>query len=207
MVNLLIIIRRKIGRLMSRLLGRFILEYSLSLGGRKLDLGCGPAKLQGHIGVDKVSLETVDIICDFEANYLPFKDECIDVVYSSHALEHIKDIEKVMSEVYRILHKNGHFLIQVPYFRYTTAFQDPTHVRFFTLKTFDYFVEEQNLVPKWYLNRSFKKIVKRKYVFRRTPLNLIISPIINSSFSIQEWCENSIFRIVSPEALEVDIVK
>ena len=66
-----------------------------------------------------------------------------------------------MSEVWRILRKNGHFLIQVPYVGSPKAFQDPKHVRYFALNTFDYFVEEQDVAPEWYYKRLFKKIVKK----------------------------------------------
>jgi ubiquinone/menaquinone biosynthesis C-methylase UbiE len=200
-------LRRKVSFIVSRLLGSFVYEKSLNLPGQKLDLGCGPAKLPGHIGIDKIPVERVDVICDVEKNYLPFRDECFDVVYSSNTLEHIENIEEVLSEVWRILRKNGHFLIQVPYFGSPKAFQDPNHVRYFTLNTLDYFVEEQDVAPKWYYKRLFKKIVKKRYIFIRTPINLIIGPIINSSSSIQRWFENSIFRVISPEAIEVDIVK
>jgi predicted SAM-dependent methyltransferase len=121
------LVRKRIGRHTSCLLGHFIYEQSLSLQGHKLDLGCGPVKLPGHIGLDKIDLEPVDIVADLENGHLPFEDESFDVVYSSNTLEHIENINVVMAEVYRILKKNGHFLISVPYCGYIKAFQDTTH--------------------------------------------------------------------------------
>jgi len=206
--NVIRIIRKKGGVVLSRLTGHFIQNRSLSLQGKKLDLGCGPVKLAGHIGLDKIPLEGVDVICDIEKEELPFVNESFDVVYSSNTLEHIKNLEKVMLAILRILKKDGHFLIQVPYFISAKAFQDPTHVRFFTLKTFDYFVEEQDIAPRWYFKNLFKKIEKRQFIFDRTLFKIIVGPIINSSHYIQSWYEGSIFlRIIPPEALEVDIIK
>jgi SAM-dependent methyltransferase len=191
--------KKKVGTVVSRLLGSFIHERVPNLPGRKLDLGCGPVKLHGHIGLDKVYFKNVDVICDIELDKLPFENESFDVVYSSNTLEHINNIEKVMYEVWRILKKDGHFLIQVPYFASAKAFQDPTHVRFFTLKTFDYFVEEQDIAPRWYFKDLFKRIEKRNFIFNRTLFNIIIGPVINSSLRVQSWYEESMFlRIIPP---------
>jgi len=207
MNNTLKCFRRNIGSLISLLSGKFIYKLSLSLYGQKLDLGCGPVKIPGSVGLDKVPLKSVDVICNAECS-LPFEDETFDVVYSSNTLEHIQNIEIVMSEVYRVLKKNGHFLIRVPYFASPKAFQDPTHVRFFTFKTFDYFVADQNVAPEWYFRKLFRKIIKKRYVFSRNPFHLFIAPIINLSPGIQSFYENSIFcRLIPPEALEIHIIK
>ena len=82
-------LRKRVTLIVPRLLGCFVYENSLNLPGKKLDLGCGPVKLPGHIGIDKITMKKVDVICDIETKYLPFRDECFDVVYSSNTLEHI----------------------------------------------------------------------------------------------------------------------
>ena len=48
-------------------------------------------------------------ICD-----LPFKDESFDVVFCNHVLEHIPDDAKALSELFRVLKKNGWGIFQVP---------------------------------------------------------------------------------------------
>jgi SAM-dependent methyltransferase len=158
MISSVRVLKKKIGSIISYLLGYFIGELYSRLSGSKLDLGCGPVKMKEAIGIDKFFLENVNVICDIEKNSLPFKDESFDVIYSSNTLEHILNIEWVMMEAYRVLRKNGHFLIRVPYFRSPGAFQDPTHVRCFTFNTFDYFIEDQDVAPKWYFKKHFKKI-------------------------------------------------
>ncbi len=41
---------------------------------------------------------------------LPFADESFDIVYCSDVLEHVNDLEKVISEISRVLKPNGVFL-------------------------------------------------------------------------------------------------
>ena len=41
---------------------------------------------------------------------LPFADESFEIVYCSDVLEHVNDLEKVISEISRVLNPNGVFL-------------------------------------------------------------------------------------------------
>ena len=50
--------------------------------------------------------------CDF--TNAPFRDECIDFIYSLNVLEHIDDDVKTISECYRSLKPGGHCLFVVP---------------------------------------------------------------------------------------------
>jgi len=45
---------------------------------------------------------------------LTFADESLDLVVCCEVLEHIPDYKKGLSEIYRVLKKNGYFLISVP---------------------------------------------------------------------------------------------
>lgn len=45
---------------------------------------------------------------------MPFENERFDIVICNHVLEHIDDDLKAMSEVYRVLKKNGFAILQVP---------------------------------------------------------------------------------------------
>ena len=49
---------------------------------------------------------------DLQAIELP--DDCVDVVLCSHVLEHVRDVDKVLSELRRVLAPGGHLLLQVP---------------------------------------------------------------------------------------------
>lgn len=114
----------------------------------KIDLGCGKTKKEGYVGIDKYQMEGVDILCDFEKEKLPFEDNSVDRIYASNVLEHIDNIFFLMEECYRILKPDGMMKILVPHYKSRIAFQDPTHIRFFTETTFKYF--GKNIADNYY---------------------------------------------------------
>jgi len=105
-----------------------------------IDLGCGPNKLPGAFGVDRLKRPGVDLLCDLE-HALPLKTGSVDVVYMSHVLEHIRELVPFMEEVYRVCRPGAEVRIVVPYYTSRGAFRDPTHVRFMTEDLFQYFEE------------------------------------------------------------------
>lgn len=104
------------------------LELMLQLGKIKpnlriLDIGCGAAyqcailRNRGYnvICVDianKANYTYLDRLCD--CCHLPFEDNSFDVIYSSHLLEHIKDRNKALQEMMRVLDPNGFIHVIVP---------------------------------------------------------------------------------------------
>ena len=85
--------------------------------GIMLDIGCGEKKMEGAIGLDIRRTKEVDIIAD--ACRLPFKDEVVDSVYSSHLIEHFSHVEvkEVMREWVRVLREGGTIEIRCPWLR------------------------------------------------------------------------------------------
>ena len=73
----------------------------------KLDIGCGENKKPGFIGIDIDPSSGADIIAP--ALSLPFTDETVDEVYSSHLVEHFypEEAQKFFNEIYRVLKKGG----------------------------------------------------------------------------------------------------
>ena len=57
----------------------------------------------------------------------------------------IDDLLKALAEVHRISRDGAHVIIQVPYFRATDAYTDPTHRHFFTSRSLDYFCEGETI--------------------------------------------------------------
>lgn len=53
---------------------------------------------------------------DYQINLtnLPFDDNSYDLIYASHVLEHIKDDEKAIQEIYRVLRPGGVAFLPVP---------------------------------------------------------------------------------------------
>ncbi len=127
----------------------------------KINFGCGEHKLPGFIGVDKVKTKAADVIHDMNCMPYPFADDSVDEILMSHILEHLPDTISVMEEIWRISKNNARITIIVPYYNSVGAFQDPTHVRFFTERTFDYFsLDNDSEFSKWnYYSKARFKII------------------------------------------------
>jgi SAM-dependent methyltransferase len=104
-----------------------------------LELGCGKEKLPFAYGVDIENFDGVDAIVDLNGPF-PFADNSYDIVISNQVLEHIDNLTNLMNESHRVLKKGGIFIASVPYFRSSWSVVDPTHVRFFSMQTMNYYV-------------------------------------------------------------------
>lgn len=177
------------------------------VGGLGLDLGCGPKKRHGFVGLDRWAGPAVDVVCDFEEASLPFADETFVIVHANHVLEHVRRLEELLAEVARVLRPGGVFQVGVPYAGSLRAFQDPTHVRYFTLKSFEYFVREGARVGGWYMEKPFRRIRRRSLVFRARPLPLLTSVFVNRGLRLLDAYEASILRSIPAEDLLVELEK
>jgi predicted SAM-dependent methyltransferase len=107
-----------------------------------VDLGCGQAKVTQDfftehfqstpdkvIGLDIVKCDGVDIVHDLTKFPYPFKDSSIDMIFSSHFIEHLDGSErmKFFDECHRILKPEGKMRLLHPYYKSVRAVQDPTH--------------------------------------------------------------------------------
>lgn len=128
----------------------------------KLNLGCGPDKKEGYIGIDRTALPTVAVVHDLDVYPYPFEDNSVDEVYCSHILEHLVDFNKTMEELWRICKPNALIAVKGPYYKHQLAYGDPTHKHFFTERTFDVFSDIHPL-SSFYSHARFK-ILKRKLV-------------------------------------------
>jgi SAM-dependent methyltransferase len=87
-----------------------------------LDLGCGykpfqriiPYKEYVSVDFDKKGSDA-DIALDCNIKKLPFKNEQFNMVIMSETLEHMINIEHVLSEVRRVLKKKGILFISTPF--------------------------------------------------------------------------------------------
>jgi ubiquinone/menaquinone biosynthesis C-methylase UbiE len=108
----------------------------------KLDIGCGPNKHLGYIGIDKRGLPGVDIVLDLDKEGLPFPDNSVDEVLLYHVLEHVESPWKVMKEVIRVCKDGAIIRVRFPYPLHENAYKDPEH--------------KYILVPLWF--RLFKEL-------------------------------------------------
>jgi len=97
-----------------------LVPYTRGFG---VDLGCGPYKPFPHfIGVDsRIDTKLFGIPMDPDMTVetcerLPmFADGCMDFVFSSHLLEHIKDHKGALKEWWRLLKVGGHLVLYLPH--------------------------------------------------------------------------------------------
>lgn len=163
-----------------------------------LDVGCGPKKRTGFLGVDRYPARGVDVICDLEHGILPFTDDTFDVVYTNHALEHVRNLDNVLAEISRVMKKGAKLQIGVPYAGDLRAFQDPMHVRYFTLKTFEYFVKNGSRVGNWHTSQHFNRITRRRLFFGQGPLSVLMALIVNRHLVLLDFYEASFLRAMVP---------
>jgi predicted SAM-dependent methyltransferase len=100
----------------------------------KIDLGCGPSKTEGFLGVDRFALPGVDIVADLDSK-LPFASNSVDLVYASHSLEHVSDLIATMQEIYRICKHNAQICIVAPYSEQKLNAANPYHKHVFNEHT------------------------------------------------------------------------
>lgn len=106
----------------------------------RLNLGSGTSVEKGAVNVDRVALPGVDVVHDLDVGPWPFEDGSADGIKAEHVFEHVGDPILFMSECWRVLERGGLLHIVVPYYRSPDAFTDPTHRRFCTEHTFNYWI-------------------------------------------------------------------
>ncbi len=88
----------------------------------KIDIGCGPWKKEGFLGIDNYLGEgqwnvkegkPIDINHDLSKG-IPFEDNTVDEVFASHFLEHT-DLDFMLQEINRVLKPGGKLEFIVPY--------------------------------------------------------------------------------------------
>lgn len=177
-----------------------------------VELGCGPDKQTGAIGIDHLPLPGVDFVADLEGG-LPFlPDNSVDEFFSRHVLEHIENFEFLMKEIHRTIRPGGVKRIYVPHFSNPHYYSDFTHKRFFGLYSFDYFSRPahqlRRKVPAFYVDFHFK-VVNRRLIFKSPDFPLrhffkskILEPIFNLNSWWQEWYEESFCYIFPCQEIE-----
>ena len=139
---------------------------------KKINLGCGNDIKEEYINVDIMNISGVNIICDIEG-ILPFKDNSISEIILTHVIEHIKNLESFLKELYRVSRAGCIIKIRTPYFSHESAFSHYQHIRRFTWTTFDLFDNDH---PEHFHTNLNLKIIKKelrgRFLGNKTPFNL-----------------------------------
>lgn len=106
----------------------------------KLNLGCGSRPDPGYVNVDIVEQPGVDVVHDLDCFPWPWADEAADGIFAWDVYEHVNDPLGFMAECHRVLEPGGLLVIHTAYWQNPNSFADPTHKRFLTEDSFDYWV-------------------------------------------------------------------
>lgn len=156
----------------------------LAKAGINLDLGCGARKQAEWVGMDVRNVPGVDIVHNLEEFPWPVPDGCCTTVLASHILEHIKPWKlfdpaggpSVMSEIWRVLKKDGKLYVSAPHGVGSAFVADPTHVKPLNEATFQYFDPRTELYKVYepecafqiesiqYTQEQFLQVILRKLV-------------------------------------------
>ena len=106
----------------------------------RINLGCGTRLEPGCVNVDRAAVPGADVVHDLDTGPWPFGDGEAEQIIAFDVFEHVSDPLLFMAECHRILRPGGRLLIHTTYWRSANAFTDPTHKRFCTEQTFDYWI-------------------------------------------------------------------
>lgn len=147
----------------------------------KLNLGCGTDKKQGYINIDASKDVRPDQVWNLEKTPLPFKENSVEGILAFHILEHIHNFIPLMHDLHRICKNEAVIKIKTPFYSSWGQFNDPTHVRFFSPFTFDYF-KKGGYSHQVNVKKDLFEVKKVKINFgvgKGRVLNWFFNPLIN----------------------------
>ena len=98
-----------------------------------LDLGCGPYKKAGFVGVDCLKFDGVDVVLNIGKDTWPWPDSSVDEVYSSHTVEHLRfnpefpERIHFVNELWRVLKPDAKATLITPHWSSCRQYGDYTH--------------------------------------------------------------------------------
>ena len=180
---------------------------NLESNGKRIILEFGPGevkKFTDSISIDCVEKGSVDIVHDLSNGLEFIPDSSVDIIYSSHFLEHVEDLEGLMIEIHRVLKSGGKKIGAVPHFSNPYFYSDYTHKNFWGMYTLLYFSNDRFFkreVPRYYnqldfrineINLNFSSPFLFRKIFRK-----VFGKIINTSKFLQEFYEENLTGFIS----------
>jgi predicted SAM-dependent methyltransferase len=155
-----------------------------------IDFACGQNKItKEQLNVtDECKIIGVDIAGDCDVKHdlfsefpYPFESDSIDIIYSSHFIEHIpmeyingKDkLIAFIDECHRILKKGGKAILIFPFAKSDRAFQDPTHRRFINHNT------------AYYFNKEWREANKLNHYNIESDFDFIVGEVVNGTWQVR----------------------
>ena len=167
---------------------------------RILDVGCGPTKYPGSIGLDMNPSTAADVICHLDHGGLPFRDNSFDQVRAEHVIEHVANIIATMEEFHRVTRPGGTIFLATPHYTDYSSFRDPTHRWHLNTYSFIYFYPGgMHGRDMWYtkvrmrevkLNLSSLKLLARAGLRVPGEPQPHVPPVLGALFELRDPREN-----------------
>ena len=195
---------------------RLVVARSRESGGsaRLLNIGCGRDRRAGFLNVDFVPLPEVDLVASLGSQRLPFRDDTFDVVLCRDILEHV-DVVPAIREVHRVLAPGGAAVISAVHFTSRNLYVDPTHIRGFSVRTFDFFVKGSGDTDRsYYFDFAFAEVSSANVQFmtrlghgRYLVWDRFIEPLVNAGRIPQDLYELTFASRIFPAANVVAVLR
>ncbi|MFV8378257.1 class I SAM-dependent methyltransferase [Flavobacterium sp. LB3R33] len=174
--------------------------------GRLLDIGCGNKPYEiwcsefvaEYVGCDIIqsSANKVDVLSP--ANSIPLESSSFNTVLSTQVIEHVEDHQGLVNEAYRLLRKDGYFILSGPL--YWNLHEEPYDFFRFTKYGFNHVLEKAGFEVcevnanggAWatlgqVINHTFdfknpkasKMVRGLKYIFRKLRLFVVVNKLFS----------------------------
>lgn len=133
-------------------------RHQLLLPGAKpwLNLGCGFIHIKGADNADNNPDCKPQLVFDINDERWPIDTETYGWVVMMNVLEHLSDGLHAIGEAWRVLKPGGHLDIVVPHWLHKSSIEDPTHVRFFSHQSAEYWkATTYTRNTSWYSSARF----------------------------------------------------
>ena len=146
-----------------------------------LNIGCGWNKIKGFVNIDKAKEVNPDKVVDIEKG-LPFEDNSIEYIYSSHCIEHIRPQywRFLLNEIARVA-KDGCVLKLVLPFDNIATRTNCDHYRTFGFMSFNPLLE--NGKRQYYSNLILRRLSRKPYKLEK--LFFYIFPFLKEEISFK----------------------
>lgn len=143
-----------------------------------LDVGCGPSKIPGAVGIDLVELPGVDVVHDLNLRPWPFEANTFARICCRHSLSHLENLVTTMEEIHRIAKPDAVVEIVAPHFTSDNFNTDPTHKFHMGYRSMNYFCDNVEFRYRYYSRARFE-LLARQISFRNAKTDFPRLPTLN----------------------------
>jgi len=160
-----------------------------------LDVGCGKAKIDGALGIDRAALPGVDIVADLNVRPWPVETSSIDHIVCKHVISHLDNFIGTIEEMHRVAKPGAIVEILAPHYTSDNANTDPTIRTRAGIRTMNYFCPQYDFKFQYYSDVRFE-MLKREISFREAVTDFRLQTKSNFARLLGvEWLVNRFPRI------------